>query len=172
MTFKSNLKRLNKLLELAPRKNREKIKEVIQLYEDKKIPNIKTAHLAVLQLANPSIFKKADETYQDLKNKYREAEPMTGRLSRPPKRKIKATTQVRLIMYKRKSVVEQALNEGIGGYTGPKKYLSKQNPDYKQVWIGHGDIPGDHSAYFTSLIGKFISKEKEKKRIYENGKII
>ena len=62
MTFKSNLKRLNKLLELAPRKNREKIKEVIQLYEDKKIPNIKTAHLAVLQLANPSIFKKADET--------------------------------------------------------------------------------------------------------------
>ena len=87
---------------------------------------------------------------------------MTGRLSRPPKRKIKATTQVRLIMYKKKSVVEQALNEGIGGYTGPKKYLSKQNPDYKQIWIGHGDIPGYHLAYFTSLIGKFVSKEKDK----------
>ena len=65
-------------------------------------------------------------------------------------------------MYKKKSLLEQALNEGIGGYTGPKKYLSKQNPDYKQVWIGHGDIPGDHLAYFTSLIGKLVSKEKKK----------
>ena len=58
MTFKANLKRLNKMLEIAPRRNREKIEEVVKLYEDRKIPNIKTAFDAVSQLVNPSIFKR------------------------------------------------------------------------------------------------------------------
>ena len=82
MTFKANLKRLNKMLEIAPRRNREKIKEVVKLYEDRKIPNIKTAFDAVSQLVNPSIFKKADQTYQDIKNRYSEATPITGIIQR------------------------------------------------------------------------------------------
>jgi hypothetical protein len=70
------------MLEIAPRRNRDKIKEVVKLYEDRKIPNIKTAFDAVSQLVNPSIFKKADKTYQDIKNKYSEATPLTGIIQR------------------------------------------------------------------------------------------
>ena len=41
MTFKSNLSELKSYVKTAPEANRSKIEDLIKLYEQKKIPNIK-----------------------------------------------------------------------------------------------------------------------------------
>ena len=55
------------MLEIAPRRNKDNIKDVVKLYEDRKIPNIKTAFDAVSQLVNLSIFKKRVKHTKTLK---------------------------------------------------------------------------------------------------------
>ena len=87
MTFKGNVRRLNKILELAPRASKDKIRELIKLYEDRKIPKFRSVELASVKLANPGLFKDANNSYTELLNRYQEAEPVAGALSRPPKRK-------------------------------------------------------------------------------------
>ena len=84
MTFKQNIKLLNSY-KARPNKNNEKIENIIQLYQEKKIPNIKTAEKAVmlLTLKHPDIVKQALDNYNKIFHKYADAVPMTGRLSRP-----------------------------------------------------------------------------------------
>jgi hypothetical protein len=50
MTFKSNLSELKSYVKSAPEANRSKIQDVIKLYQEKKIPNIKTALNATILL--------------------------------------------------------------------------------------------------------------------------
>jgi hypothetical protein len=52
MTFKNNLLELRSYISKAPVENRSKIKDVIELYEKKQIPNIKTALNATQILAS------------------------------------------------------------------------------------------------------------------------
>ena len=61
MTYKSNLKHLKNLLEATPAtKNKKKVVKVIQLYEERKIPNYRTALATVAKLTIPSLYKKGE----------------------------------------------------------------------------------------------------------------
>jgi hypothetical protein len=86
MTFKQNITELKSYVKAAPEANRSKIEDVIKLYEEKRIPNIKTALNATIQLAskNKNTIKsgRPEREYQKIMTKYIEAEPMTGRLTR------------------------------------------------------------------------------------------
>ena len=84
MTFKNNIKLLNSYKSRS-NKNNDKIDSVISLYQEKKIPNMKTAENAIVLLSSKhkATIPKALDNYNKLVNKYIEAEPMTGRLSRP-----------------------------------------------------------------------------------------
>ena len=97
MGYKSNVKQLSKLKSAAPSGNKGKIDNVIKLYEDKQIPNFKTALNTVVRLTTPSLYKKgtAEQVYNDLIDKYTVAVPITGRLSR--KRKIEQLLDIDFI---------------------------------------------------------------------------
>ena len=84
MTFKNNIKLLNSYKSRS-NKNNDKIDSVIRLYQEKKIPNMKTAENAIVLVSSKhkATIPKALDNYDKLVNKYIEAEPMTGRLSRP-----------------------------------------------------------------------------------------
>ena len=84
MTFKNNIKLLNSYKSRS-NKNNDKIDSVISLYQEKKIPNMKTAENAIVLLSSKhkATIPKALDNYNKIINKYTEAEPMTGRLSRP-----------------------------------------------------------------------------------------
>ena len=61
------------------------IHSIISLYEEKKIPNMKTAENPIVMLSSKhkASIPKALENYKKIVAKYTDAEPMTGRLSRP-----------------------------------------------------------------------------------------
>jgi len=84
MTFKNNIKLLNSY-KTRSNKNNDMIDSIISLYEEKKIPNMKTAENAVVMLSSKhkATIPKALENYKNIVAKYTDAEPMTGRLSRP-----------------------------------------------------------------------------------------
>jgi septation ring formation regulator EzrA len=93
MTFKQNLTELKSYIKQAPVENRSKIEDVIKLYEEKKIPNIRTALNATILLSskNKNTIKsgRPEREYQKLMTKYVEAEPMTGRLTRELEHELK-----------------------------------------------------------------------------------
>ena len=84
MTFKQSIVALKGYLLLAPNSNKDKIRTVIKLYEDKKIVNFKTALNTITWLAsqNKNVIKsgKADRAYDKVVGKYRDAPSMVGRL--------------------------------------------------------------------------------------------
>ena len=84
MSFKNNLKLLNSYKTRA-NKNNDMIDSIIDLYQEKKIPNMKTAENAVVMLSSKhkATIPKAIQNYKNIIAKYTDAEPMTGRLSRP-----------------------------------------------------------------------------------------
>jgi hypothetical protein len=87
MTFKNNITELKSYVKKASVDNRAKINDIVNLYEGKQIPNYKTAFKAVEALAskNKNTVKsgKPEKLYNDIITKYKEAEPITGRLSNP-----------------------------------------------------------------------------------------
>ena len=83
--FKSNVKHLEGYIKYAPSKEyQDKIKDVINLYKDKKIRNFKTADNVIRDLTHARLIKsgKANSNYESVVAKYRNVEPMTGRLER------------------------------------------------------------------------------------------
>ena len=84
MTFKRNISELKSYISQAPEANKSKIKKVIELYENKKIVNFRTALNTTLALAssNKNTSKRAEKEYNQLVAKYDQATPMTGRLKR------------------------------------------------------------------------------------------
>ena len=84
MTFKSNVTELKSYVSRAPEANRSKIRDVIKLYEDKKIVNFSTALNATILLSstNKNTIKsgRAEKEYDKIISKYGTAKPMTGRL--------------------------------------------------------------------------------------------
>ena len=84
MTFKSNVSELKSYVSRAPEAKISKIRDVIKLYEDKKIVNFRTALNATLLLSstNKNTLKsgRAEKEYGKIISKYSTAKPMTGRL--------------------------------------------------------------------------------------------
>ena len=83
MTFKNNIKLLHSYKSRS-NPNNDKIVSIIKLYEDKKIPNIKTAENAIVQLTSKhkATVTTALDTSEKIFDKYNDAEPMTGRSTR------------------------------------------------------------------------------------------
>jgi hypothetical protein len=105
MTFKRNLTELKSYVSRAPEANRSKIRDVIKLYEDKKIVNFRTALNATLLLSstNKNTLKsgRAEKEYSSIINKYGEAQPITGRLKRQEeevKKKVERNTRIKGIL--------------------------------------------------------------------------
>ena len=84
MSFKNNIKLLSPYKSRS-NKNNGMIDSVIALYEEKKIPNMRSAENAVVMLSSKhkATIPKGVENYNKVIAKYTDAEPMTGRLSRP-----------------------------------------------------------------------------------------
>jgi hypothetical protein len=84
MTLKDPRKRKTKALQeflvLAPSQNRNKIQDIITMYQNTIIKNYKTALNIIDQLTFKR--KNAIENYNKLITKYQDAEPMKGRLKR------------------------------------------------------------------------------------------
>ena len=80
--FKSNIRVLGSYLKNAPDSNKARINEVIKLYEDKKIRNIKTALNTITSLAstnkNTISSGKPLRLYDTVIDKYSDVFPMTG----------------------------------------------------------------------------------------------
>ena len=87
--------------EKAPTDNKDKIKDIHDLYKDKKIVNYKTAHNAAAQLAtrHKGVIKSSLKKYESITIKYRHAEPMTGRLTRPSPFTVRTGTHSRATSY-------------------------------------------------------------------------
>ena len=77
MTFKNNIKLLNSY-KTRSNKNNDMIDSIISLYEERNIPNMKTAENAVVMLSSKhkATIPKALENYKKIAAKYTDAEPM------------------------------------------------------------------------------------------------
>ena len=114
MTFKQNLTKLNAYLINAPTDaNRKRIKKIISLYEDKKIPNIQTAvNVCILLISkHKATIPKAIKTYDELVAKYEAVQPMTGRLTNYTNVKEVFIYDIRLIFYGSAENVSQQQEE-------------------------------------------------------------
>ena len=88
--FKSNVKDLQGLARVIKSASfKTKAQDIVNLYTEKKIRNIRTAENAIHRISQPRYQRsgQAEAEYQKLVNKYSAAEPMTGRLERESKRK-------------------------------------------------------------------------------------
>jgi hypothetical protein len=87
MVKKSNISLLQRLKRNAPVANQSKIQNIIDLYKDTKIKNIKTA-LNVATLLSSKILPKMgvetqrriEDSYNKLITRYEDAKPMKGRI--------------------------------------------------------------------------------------------
>ena len=102
--FKTNVKHLNAIAKSVKGAGfKEKALDIVDLYIDKKIKNIKTAENVLLRLSQPRYQKsgQAEVAYQNVMSKYREAEPMTGRLERESLRKKVKTYSATIMLFKK-----------------------------------------------------------------------
>ena len=86
MSVNRNVKELQSYSRGGPASNKLRIKQIIELYKSRKIPNFKTALNAVVLLASNHKLtvspNRAVKTYDQLMAKYSDAVPITGILSR------------------------------------------------------------------------------------------
>ena len=84
MTLKTNIAELKSYAAKASKTNKDKINNSIKLYEERKIPNFKTAHNAVIKLSFAITTKngQAEKEYNKVIAKYGDAQPITGRFAR------------------------------------------------------------------------------------------
>ena len=100
--FKTNVKNLKAIAKSVKGAGfKEKALDIVDLYIDKKIKNIKTAEIVLLRLSQPRYHKsgQAEVAYQNVIGKYREAEPMTGRLERESLRKKVKTYSATMMLF-------------------------------------------------------------------------
>ena len=86
MTFKQNVNELKSYITKAPVDNRDRIKQIIKLYEDRKISNFKTALNTTLTLSSKNKITISSgrpiKEYNKIINKYQDSTPITGRLKK------------------------------------------------------------------------------------------
>ena len=92
MTFKNNITELKSYVSIAPVDNKDRIRKIVELYENKKIVNFRTALNNVLLLAskNKNTIKsgRAISEYDQIVRKYGDAHPMAGRLKKYKKKRL------------------------------------------------------------------------------------
>ena len=102
--FKTNVKDYQAITKTIKQKAfKEKAQEIIDLYVAKKIKNSKTARNAILTISQPRFQRsgQAEVEYQKVVKKYRDAEPMTGRLERETLRKRIKTYSATMMLFKK-----------------------------------------------------------------------
>jgi len=181
MVLKGKIKELEAMKRSAPNENKEMINTIINLYQNKKIPNFKTAENVVLRLSNKTkhkgIQERALKDYKATVAKYGDALPTTGKLARSiAEKQNKVGTRIgsiTLILFRRANEgdAEATVNvQGIGG-EAQKKYMRKtgkkiQNEiagqiakakrkygDLEQFYIGSFDIRLDvHEVKFLKSV--------------------
>ena len=85
MTIKSNIKELTDYENICRPEQRPKIETLINIYKDRKIANFKTAFNTVASLAssNKNTIKRGLREYENIYEKYKEADTVTGLLTGP-----------------------------------------------------------------------------------------
>jgi len=167
-SFKNNIKQLKSLIEHAPVANKSKIKKVISLYEEKKIPNFKTALNLSIKLFSPSLYKKedVDKSYNEIINKYKEAEPITGRLKREIESKRPKKYECKVLLYRDVPVGTETdkpmEHNGLSHKDNEKykKYMRKRYKGYHQYFSGHLNILVSDSnvKLLSNNINKFVKR--------------
>ena len=103
MSVNRNVKELQSYSRSGPASNKPRIKQIIELYKSRKIPNFKTALNAVVLLASNHKLtissNRAVKTYDQLMAKYSDAVPITGILSRRAVKRKKAFLQMTAVFY-------------------------------------------------------------------------
>ena len=102
--FRTNVKNLQAITKgIKSASFKAKAQEIVNLYVDKKIRNIRTAENALFRLSQPRYQRsgQAEVAYQKVVNQYRGAEPMTGRLRRETLRKDIKTYSATMILFKK-----------------------------------------------------------------------
>ena len=188
-SFKNNIKQLKTLSGAAPAANKAKIQNITDLYENKKIPNFKTALNLAVKLFSPSLYKTEDinKSYNDIINKYKEAIPITRRLKReienPP---IIKNYECKVILYTQAPTKEQAkeqakdddifigdedLHQPLNMLSGNdqkkyRKYLNKRFKGLRQYFIGTLNLKIRHDKtvnFLSDHINKLITKKERQK---------
>jgi hypothetical protein len=144
---------------------------VIELYEAKKIPNFKTALNLSIKLFSPSLYKKedVDKSYNDIINKYKEAEPIIGRLKREREKKSRKKYECNVILYRdtdertSKDKVSDKYVDAINEMSDEnkkkyRKYLNKRFHGLLQFHIGPFNILVNDSdiKFLSDNVHKFI----------------
>jgi hypothetical protein len=98
MSIQKRIKELTFLKSYAKPDVKDKIDNLVKLYKDRKIPIYKQVETPILSLisSNKNTYKAGLKKYEDLMNKYTEAQPLTGRLTRESRR---VSYNVHLIAY-------------------------------------------------------------------------
>ena len=143
----------------APKENKPKIREIIELYAQKKIRNFRTAENAINRLAfatkNKDRVQRAEADYKAIIAKYKDAEPMTGRLDREielKRLKKRYNISITMILYRKaekgeeaKEVAEEATVSVDVPNQEAKEAITKQvrkrtHKDLVQFYIGTFDL--------------------------------
>ena len=82
MTFKASLKRLNKMLEIAPRRNREQLKKLSNFMRTGRSLTLKPLLMLFRNWLIHQYSKRRIKHTKISKNKYSEATPITGIIQR------------------------------------------------------------------------------------------
>ena len=147
--FKTNVKHLKTFATMAPKANKEKIRNIARLYEEKRIPNYQAAAKVAFQLSVPSSVKRgqADRDYDAAVSKYSLATPITGRLQREielnrAKRSVAREFLMTVVLYAAPQDREahgQLTDDEKERY---KKYLKKRFKGMRPFWKGQLTVSG------------------------------
>ena len=137
MTLKSNISELKRYKSIAPAWNKSRIQYVIDLYEQRKIPNYKSALNAAVALSSKHKITlasgKPDKLYDALMEKYRDAESVTGQLSRAPEFTVRTGDHSKVSSYIQFQFSYKPDDEGIERRTLKQMFLSLGNRPASQL---------------------------------------
>ena len=104
MPSKTNIKELRSYLSSGPKENRTKKEQIIQLYQDKKIVNYKTALNSIMLLSSRNKHTinsgRPQKEYEKIVSKYGTALSMTGRLERERQQEEFRTFSATILLFK------------------------------------------------------------------------
>ena len=179
-SYAKNVKHLTTLVPHAPKAQRDKINDIIRLYQEKRIPSFLTAKKNVVQLSHPSLFKHAERDYKLAVAKYSQAQPIEGRLRRQienarkrhsPEKDYRLT--VLLFTSERKkdpetpavNTLTPAQNDQ---FSKALKHTKKKFKGYEQFWKGQLSVRTAASAVMARSDKQMLTRQsKDWKPFYD-----
>ena len=164
--FKANVKHLRTFATMAPKANQEKIRNIVKLYEEKRIPSYQTAAKIAFQLSVPSSVKRgqADRDYEAAVSKYRFAPPITGRLKREHETLKAKRSRVQDYLIDVVLYAAEGDREAHGHLTDEekaryKKYLKKRFKGMRPFWKGQLRVTGTRATKdFLEIVNNQLVK--------------